>query len=584
MSVIQSARRRLSWIVAAAVVCGVVLCVGAAVHRAPFDGAGERVVAALGDATGLKVETRGAAEISLFPTPRVRVPGVSLARPGEPPFVMARELAGSLRLWALFQGRLELSEISLDRPEIALDRAPVGDALAGLRGRAPDAARPALRLTDGRLTVAGRVIDRLEAGLVWPRDGGPLAISGYGRFAGAPVEATFQLADLTALSNGQRAPFRARIEGGGARLLFDGEAIDENGPKFSGEISARAISLGETLAWLGVGRGGDRAARVSLSLAGRGVLDAQGLAVSNAELDLSGDSFMGAGRLTATSDGRPSIEATVDAGKLDALPYVAMLAPQVLKTDGWSAAEIELGGLKGWTLDLRLSAEEVKLGRLTLGQTAATVAVGGDGLDLSIGEAEAYGGSLGGRLSLEPEGRGAKMTLEGAVTGVALDEALSALDKSPQMSGSLTGELAVVGTGSSVADLVAGLSGKASGRVTDGALERIGRSRTLALVGLGRRMDVSSADAQFRIERGVARTDDVSILGPDASFALAGAASLVDRRVHLKGSVKPAGGGWSLPVTLEGPLASPKLRPDLVDRTPRGEARSGAAPAAAPTN
>ncbi|MDR4308164.1 AsmA family protein [Chelatococcus sambhunathii] len=567
-----------AWLVAGAALCASAV-IATDIVRTPREGAGERLVASLAAATGLRIETNGPGEIDLFPTPHIRMPGVSLARAGEAPFAAARELTGSLRIGALLRGRIELGEITLVQADVALDRAPLAGALAGLRRSGGGRTPLEIRLTDARLTVAGRAIDHVQAGLAMTREGGPLSVSGFGRYSGQPVEASFQLTDPAAFGRGERAPFRARVEGGGARLMFDGEAIDQNGPRLVGELSARATALGDTLAWLGLGRAAGAGPRFSLSLAGRGSIGRDGLAVSNAELDLSGDSFMGAGRLTLTSDGRPSVEATVDADALDVRPYAAVLAPQILQEGGWSTAAIDLGGLKGWTLDLRLSAASLRFGRLLLGQTAATVAVGRGGLDLSIGEAEAYGGTLGGRLSLEPDQRGVKMSLEGGVTDIAFDEALAAVVKHPQMSGTLTGELAVAGAGGSVADFVADLSGKASGKLVDGALEKIGRSRTLALAGLGRRMDVSTADAAFRIEKGIARTSDISIVGDDARFALAGAASLVDRDVKLKGVVRPTAGGWAVPVTLEGPLSSPKLRPDLGDYVPRGEARRATTPA-----
>lgn len=578
MPVKHKALRSAAWLVAGAALCASAVIATDSV-RTPREGAGERLVASLAAATGLRIETNGPGEIVFFPTPHVRVPGVSLARAGEAPFAAARELTGSLRIGALLRGRIELGEITLAQADVALDRAPLADALAGLRRSGGSEAPLEIRLTDARLTVAGRSIDRVQAGLAQMREGGPLSVSGFGRYAGQPVEASIQLTDPAAFGRGDRAPFRARLEGGGARLMFDGEALDENGPRLIGELSARATSLGDTLSWLGLSRSAGAGPRFSLSLAGRGTLDDEGLSVANAELDLSGDSFMGAGRLTMTSDGRPSVEATVDADALDVRPYAAVLAPQILQEGGWSTAAIDLAGLKGWTLDLRLSAESLRFGRLLLGQTAATVAVGRGGLDLSIGEAEAYGGTLGGRLSLEPDSRGVKMSLEGGVTDIAFDEALAAIMKHPQMSGTLTGELAVAGAGGSVADFVSDLSGKASGKLVDGALEKIGRSRTLALAGLGRRMDVSTADAAFRIEKGIARTSDISIVGDDARFALAGAASLVNRDVRLKGVVQPAAGGWAVPVTLEGPLSSPKLRPDLGDHAPRGEARRDTTPA-----
>lgn len=543
------------------------------VARAPAGDAGERLLAGLRDATGLTIEANGRATVSLLPRPSVRIDGISVSRPGDAPFAVTRELVGSLDVGALLFGRFELDEITLTDPQIALDRLPFENAAAAFRGRSV-ASAPSVRITNGRFVWGGGMVDKVEAGLAATRDGGPLALSGYGRFAGRKVEATVQVADLTALLKTGRAPFRARLEGGGAKVLFDGEALDGGSPRLVGGISARATSLGDTLEWLGARALGKSAAPWSLSFAGHGGLDDSGLQISNAEIDLAGESFLGAGRLTSTGDGRPSVEATLDAEALDLGSYFRALAPELRTEDGrWSAAAIDLDGLKGWTLDLRVSADKVGFGGVTFGETAATVAIAGGGLDLSIGEAAAFGGALGGRLSLEPRGATARMRLEGAATDVAVDDAVASLVAVSPIAGVLTADMSVEGAGATIAELIASLHGRAFARVVDGALEGVGRSRTLALVGLGDRMAFSSAHARMRIERGLARADDVSIVGPAATFALAGTASLVDLDMSLKGSVHPAEKGWTLPVVVDGPVAAPRLRADLSGRKPRGEVR-----------
>lgn len=547
--------------------------------RAPVDDAGDRLLAGLAQATGLSVQANGRSEVSLFPRPRVRVEGVSLAHEGEPPFAVARGLTGTLDPLALLQGRIKLGELILDQPQIALDRLPYADVLSALRSNAA-VAPPSIRLSDGRLQWKGRVADKIEGGLVWPRDGGSFTLSGYGRFGGRPVEAKMQLADVAAFARGERAPFRARLEGGGARVLFDGDTIDEGGLKLVGDVSVRASELADTLGWLGARPSPAKAASGwGASFAGRGQLDASGLQISNGELDLAGRSFLGAGRVTAGPAG-PAVEATLDAGSIDLKPYLALLAPEVARPDGtWSARSVDLDGLRGWTLDLRLSADEMRLGGLTLERPALTAAVAEGGLDLSIGEASAYGGAVGGRLSIEPDGAVARLRFEGGATDLALGEALEALAGRRPLAGTLTAEVAVESEGSSIQALVAGLRGQAKARLADGLLATRSRSRTLALAGLGDKIEFARAEAAMVIKEGVARADPVSIEGPHANFTLAGDASLVDRELSLRGFVKPSGAAWTLPVRLTGPLFEPKLRPDLSGRPPRGEAsRSGAGP------
>lgn len=539
----------------------------------PAPDAGERLLARASEATGLKVEAAAPAEFAMFPTPRLRVMGVRLSRPGEPAFAVAREMSGTLRLGALLSGEIELGEITLDAADVALDRAPLSEGLAGLKANGMRMEPPSVRLVDSRLRWRGHAVDRVEAGLVWPGGGGPLAISGVGRLKGRQMEATAQLGDLMALARGESSPFRAKFSGGGVRVTFDGDAVDRDGLRLTGDVGARTASLGDAISWLDLTRDGVIDAGWGVSLAGKASLDATGFDISAAELDLAGDSFLGAGRVTSSAGGDPILEATLDADGLDLGRYLSPLAPRDGPNGGWSDARLNLAGLRGWTLDLRLSAREAQFGRRRIGPAAITVAVAGGGLDVSVGEAAAYGGDIGGRLSLEPHGDGARMRLEGAATDVSLEDALERKDAKAPVTGALTGDLSVEGSGASLSEIVAKLSGKASLRVTDGSLESIGRNRTLALAGLKKRMEMSASEARMRIERGMAFSDDIAIIGPDAALSLSGSVSLVDGSVAMKGSVRPASSTWSLPVVVEGLASAPKLRPDLSGRGPRGEAR-----------
>lgn len=538
---------------------------------APLEGADARMVAGLEAATGLTVRANGESVVQLFPSPRVRVEGVSLAHGDEAPFAVARSLVGRVSLSALLRGRLELAEAILEEPQVALDRMPFEDMTAALRARG--GTPPSIRLVDGRLSWGDRTVDKVEGGLAFSRDGGPLTLSGYGRLAGKQVEATVQLADLAAFSRREEAPFRARFEGGGARVLFDGDASDAGGLKLVGDISVRAETLSGALRWLGAGPRLGRALGAEISFAGRGQLDAGGLQISNAELDFAGETFLGAGRLTPGAEGL-AVEATLDAGSVDLAPYLDLVAPQALRSDGvWSAEPVALANLRGWTLDLRLSADVVRFGGLRLDQPAITAIVAKGGLDLSIGEASAYGGAVGGRLALEPDGDAARMRLEGAVSEVALGEALDDVVGRRPITGALTGEILLESRGSSTDELVRGLKGSIGARLADGALERVSRSRTLALAGLSGRMEFTNARAEMAVENGLARAEPVVVEGPRANFSLSGQASLIERTVALSGFVRPVEGGWTLPVRIDGPLFAPKLRPDLSGPTPRGEAR-----------
>lgn len=550
------------------------LLLGAALTPPPFRNADAVMVEAMRARSGLDIALNGHAEVVLLPSPHVRLVGVSFSRHGEPPFLVAREVTGSPRLVPLLMGRFELNRITLDGAEIALDRAPVGALFdAGEAEDRPAPSLPEIRLTDSRLSWGSRSVDKVEGGVAWASRAGPIALSGYGQFGGRLVEASFALTDPDALARGGPSPFRARIEGGGANVVFDGSAVStEQGPRFAGDLSARASSLRETLRWLGAPAPRRSSPLSGFSLAGSAIADREGLSISNAEFNLEGDSFLGVGRFTAI-DGRPNIEATLDTDRLDLDPYINGIAPTLRETGGWSPRPVELKSIAGYQLDLRLSAGEVRFGAVKLGPTAATVSIAQGGLDLAVGEASAYGGTIGGHLSVVPEDAGARVRLQAALTDVDLDRALGRFVDQPALTGALTGDLAVEGLGASAADVIATLDGRATMAVAGGSLDGVTRSKTLALAGISRSMKISSAQAKLTVTGGVARTDDLMITGTDAVFTLSGEARLVERDLKMQGFVKPTTGGWTLPITVEGALAAPKLKPNLAyTREPHAEA------------
>lgn len=568
---IQSSRspRRLAFYGVAAIGAAAIVAGALTAIQTPLEQAEGPLIDAVRAASGLEVATNGRARVSLLPTPRVSIAAVSLSAPGEQPFAVAREVVGAPKLSALLFGRIELDEITLEGAEIALDRAPISRLFANRGAAGLDG--PEIRLVDAILTFGGKSIEKVEAGLSWAGHGKPLSVSGFGSFQSRPIEAAFTLTDSDALARGEDAPFRARIEGGGARVTFDGTARNRNGAHLTGDLRARAASLRETLRWFGLPGPRASAPLTGFSLAGHASADKSGVSITDAELGLEGGSFVGAGRL-ALAGGRPSIEATLDSDLVDLDPYIRGIAPPTLSAqDGWSPKRLDLKPLRGYNLDLRLSADEVRFAGWKLGATAATIAVADGAVDLSIGEANAYRGVVGGRFSLAPEGRGVRMKLQAASTDVDLGRALSNIAGKPLLTGALTSDVSLDGVGASAAEIIAGMTGRGSARVVGGALQGVGRSRTLALAGLHGGMDVDHASAKLTFRRGVAEIDDFSIAGEAAAFSLSGGARLIERDIALRGFVRPVKGEWTLPVKVDGPLSAPKLRPNLSGHDLRGE-------------
>ena len=111
------------------------------------DGARDAVKAQIRAVTGLDPVLRGPVEVSLFPSGTVSLADVVLGEDqGQTPPLAAERLVAHLRFLPLLIGRIEIADIALDRPHIAVQidadgRSNWSPLLATL-ARALDAGRP----------------------------------------------------------------------------------------------------------------------------------------------------------------------------------------------------------------------------------------------------------------------------------------------------------------------------------------------------------------------------------------------------------------------------------------------------------
>jgi uncharacterized protein involved in outer membrane biogenesis len=131
----------------------------------------DEVARRVAHATGRAFTIAGPLQVTMFPQPGLRVDRVALANvPGghAPALVTAESLRISVRLWPLLAGRIEVSELELDRPRIALEIGRDGRPNwmfmrpAAAPSAAPPAVPPAAPIPTVRI-VAGDVTYRDSA-------------------------------------------------------------------------------------------------------------------------------------------------------------------------------------------------------------------------------------------------------------------------------------------------------------------------------------------------------------------------------------------------------------------------------------
>src|SRR5450631_4803180 len=117
-------RLGLALLAAIAVGSGVLV---AASYLISADAVRRQVLSEIRTVTGLNPILRGEATVSLFPTASVSFADVMLGD-AKRPALTAERLTARLRFFPLLIGRVEISDVALERPIIAIDQEPNGQS------------------------------------------------------------------------------------------------------------------------------------------------------------------------------------------------------------------------------------------------------------------------------------------------------------------------------------------------------------------------------------------------------------------------------------------------------------------------
>ena len=519
----------------------------------PADAVREAVKAEIRAVTGLDPVLRGGASVSLFPTGSVRFDDVSLGdnRTGVPALT-AEHVVARLRFFPFLTGRIEIADVSLVRPTIAIifnaDRSSNWsrhiDTLA--QNLKPSPGRTAsfseIRVEDGTVIVrdeAYKLVERLanvEFALAWPAISRSFAATGRFVWNDKPIDATVSFTDFVAALQGDRSGLKIRLAGAPFKAAFDGYISHRPTLKMEGTLAADTVSLRDTLRWAGQqpppgGGFGRFALKAQTNVAG-GII---GLSGVNIELDGN------AGEGVLTFDGRQTVQGTLAAEGLDLSPYVSAVRLLTSSERGWDVKPIALDGLDGIDIDLRLSAARVNVANAKLGRTAVAASLRGGKLTVAVGESQAFGGVVKGTFGLAKSPAGADFKAQLQFTNVDLEQCLGELFGIRKLEGKGNLGFAIESSGDSVYELTKALNGTAGLTSRKGAiagfnveqlLKRIER-RPLSGGGEFRtgKTPYDSLTVNLKIVQGVANVEEVRMEGSAVGMALTGSASIPAREL-----------------------------------------------------
>jgi AsmA protein len=541
--------------------------------------------------TGLDPMLGDDISLSLFPSGAVTFHKVLLGdnRTGQPA-VAADELTARLRYFPLLAGRIEIADVTLVRPIINVTFGASGQSnWSGLIDTLAQALAPnpghrtasfsEIGIQDGTVLVHDigkdetERLENVEFQIAWPSISRSFGANGHFVWNNEPVEASLTLTDFLAALTGDRSGLKVRVSGAPLQLAFDGSASARPTLKIEGALGVDAPSLRDAMRWTGN-------STLPFGGFGRFTLRAQSdiggglIALSNVNVEVDGNAAEGA--LTLSTDGHRLVQGTLAADALDLTPYVSGVRLLARNERNWDALPIALGGFGDFNLDLRLSAASIKLSNAKLGRTAVAANLRNGKLDLTIGEAQAFGGTAKGTLGFNVAESGVGVSSHMQFVDVDLDDCLGQLFGVHKLAGRGNLAVNVDGSGVSVMAVTRALSGTASLTARAGALSGINIEQLLRrlqrrpLSGSG---DFRSGSTPFdelainlKIDQGTVSIDDMHVDGPSVKLAVGGQASVPTRDLDLKGVAtlvsSTSADEFDLPFVVQGPWDDPIMLPD----------------------
>jgi AsmA protein len=580
--------KRLGFVLLAVIAGGLAVLTTAG-YLISADAIRQQVMSEIRDVTGLEPVLRGKASVSLFPTGSVNFSDVMLGD-AKQPALTAERLIARLRFFPMLIGRVEIADVSLDHPRIAIDLQPNGQSnWSGLiealvRNQTTThrvTAFSEMRIDGGTVVIRddARKINETLAGvefsLAWPSISKTFGATGRFTWHDAPMDASLTLADFAAALAGSRSGLKLRIAGAPMKAAFEGAISFKPTLKVEGTLAADAASLRNALVWTGQkplpgGGFGPFAIKARTNVVGGTI------SLSSVNVELDGNAAEGV--LTFAADGRQTLQGTLAADALDLSPYVSTVRLLTANERAWNNGRITLEGLAGIDLDLRLSAANVVVSTAKLGRTAIAANLRGGHLGVTVGEAQAYGGVIKGSLALANFEQGVDVKSQLQFTDVDLESCLGQLFGLRRLEGKGNIALAVEGSGDSVLGLTHTLNGTATLTGTNGALAGINVEQLLRrlerrpLSGGGEfrsgRTPYDKLTVALRMNQGMVTAEDVKIESAAIALALAGSASIPARELDLKGtaalvgSAKPGAASFELPFVVQGSWDDPIMLPD----------------------
>lgn len=509
-----------------------------------------RVVAeGLARSTGGQTATIGGdPRIALFPSPGVVLDKVSFPMPGRLS-LDAEGAVARLKILPLLAGRIEVADVTLDRPTLVVTGRSPGMTPA-LISLISGPRLPELRLRGGTIAIRNsdglteELVSGIEAEIERSDLGSGVRAHVAFTWRERAAKADLDLSDAASFITGRMTDARLSLTTGESWLRFRGQAAAGASARVVGEISGDAPVLRDLADWAGVKvpiSGGFR----HFAFSGSVTADHAGAQISPVSVELDGNRSEGA--LTLRFEGRtPSIEGTFAADALDLSHYGRISMTQSRGGD-WDRSRLNPHLLSRVNLDLRLSAARLRIEDSVMERIATSAMLRNGHLVLALGTAQAWGGNVRASIDMmeDPQGKGLAMRFQGEGKGLALDRALGDLLTIRRIEGTGDVEADLKGTGRSYFEMAQSLSGTVNLLASNGAIAGIDVAQVMRRIERrplsgggdlrGGRTPFERLVTRISLSSGIATIHKADITGKQVNLSLEGEVNVGDRDMDLKG-------------------------------------------------
>jgi AsmA protein len=587
-------------------------------------------------ATGRDLTIAGEVGVSYWPVLGLRAQDATLANVAggrAPAFLTTDDIHVGVEIRPLFERRVVVREMVIERPNIALEVAADGRPNWILAPRSTGTPSPTppptgeapvsvdraslreLRIRDGEVSYfdarsgSGWVVGDVDIDTAVTSLEEPMRIDGSLVYAEQALDIELELGRPGALIRNQRMPLKLKLESELLDVDFDGQTLAASG-EIAGLVQVSGPSLRRLATWVG----SPLQSGVGLEpFAVNGRIEVAGGRYSFSNAGFALDRIRGRGdfELSRVRD-RPYVSGRLELFDFDLNPYITGQAPQQLAQGApvvapataddapsptaeiaavaappravdvqapASDVPIDLSGLRTLNADLELVTGAVLVQRMRIESSRLNLVLNDGYMAATLQELALYGGSGSGRFELDAREPQARIVQELNVSNVEARPFLTDAANFSNIEGRAELSLSVTTRGASQSELIRTADGRMHLEVVAGTLHGVdlgGVSRTVRnalrgeLTAPEARTSFQGFSATFTIGDGVLASDNVSFNTPDLRIPGLAVIDLPQRRIDARLAPRSAGSFIVFPFSARGPFAGPLVyNHDIGDRTQR---------------